>query len=529
MKTFCVQTLGCKVNQYESEQLCSFLKLRGLRQTTVDDAELRIINTCSVTVQAASQSRQSVRRVTRLPVLSSLPLGQPVEATALHEPQCSVQAPHASSRPRVVVVGCWATSDKSAAAALPGVDAVFTHHDNLAAELDRLLKRWDSASQGHRAGLPELHDRAIAAPPGLKKDDIRWIEAGAAASGRTGDNKSKPPAKVNENHAPGANSLPLFGDHQAGRQRAFLKVQDGCDAHCTYCIIPQLRRTLWSKSIDQAVQEAARLVAAGHVELVLTGIFLGAYGQTTALRRRQPDTGVSPLARLVEALCKNVIGLRRVRLSSLEPLDLTDDLLAVLKSHPQVVPHFHLPLQSGSDAILRRMNRQYRRDDFLRMVEHVRDAFDRPALTTDIIVGFPDETDDHFEQTLDVARQAGFIHIHAFGYSPRPGTAAARWTDRFVRGPIVNTRIGQLRELAEANSLEFRRQFLGEILEVITERDEVDAAQAPLCHGRCERYFSVWFEGSRTRPGQAVRVRIERIMSSRTFGIALDQPVEAAQ
>ena len=128
----------------------------------------------------------------------------------------------------------------------------------------------------------------------------------------------------------------------------------------------------------------------------------------------------------------------------LEPGDLTDELLDVLTRHRQVVPHFHLPLQSGSDTLLRWMNRQYRRDDFLRMLDRVRAAFDRPALTTDVIVGFPGETDQEFERTMEVVDYAGFIHVHAFSFSPRPGTVAARWTNDFVRGPVVNDRIERL-------------------------------------------------------------------------------------
>src|SRR5581483_5629271 len=146
----------------------------------------------------------------------------------------------------------------------------------------------------------------------------------------------------------GTVGLPLLGERQTGRQRAFLKVQDGCDAHCTYCIIPRLRPVPWSKPVDDAVEEAQRLVAAGHVEVVLTGVFLGAYGFPTALRRKRPAAGRQPLAHLVTSLCTRVRGLRRLRLSSLEPEDLTDELLAVLRAHAQVVPHFHLPLQSGS-------------------------------------------------------------------------------------------------------------------------------------------------------------------------------------
>ena len=357
------------------------------------------------------------------------------------------------------------------------------------------------------------------------------IKAGSGAGDRTHFSRPEPPENVNENSFPktaqigglrrqlGANSLPLLGEHQTGRQRAFLKIQDGCDAHCTYCIIPNLRPALHSKTVEDAVEEATRLVATGHVEIVLTGIFLGAYGQPTALRRRQSG-GASPLASLVRALCDRVPGLRRLRLSSLEPGDLTPELLAVLRDCQQVVPHFHLPLQSGSDKILRRMNRQYRRDAFLRMVDEVNAAFDRPALTTDVIVGFPGESDAEFEQTVDVANKARFIHIHAFPFSPRPGTAAARWDRQFVRGPVVNQRIERLREIAQECSYAFRSQFVGEWAEVVVEQPGSAELETGVRGGRCERYFRICFDGPSLRPGELVRVQIQRVTRSRTHGVA---------
>jgi threonylcarbamoyladenosine tRNA methylthiotransferase MtaB len=316
----------------------------------------------------------------------------------------------------------------------------------------------------------------------------------------------------------------VLGQRQTGRQRAYLKIQDGCDAHCTYCIIPRLRPTPWSKPVDLAVEEAKGLVAAGHVEIVLTGIFLGAYGHPTALRRRQPHepSAVPPIGGLVEALCTRVPGLRRLRLSSLEPGDLTPDLLRVLRAHEQVVPHFHLPLQSGSDALLRRMNRQYTRTDFLRMLDQVRAAFDRPALTTDVIVGFPGETDAEFDRTLEVVDAAGFIHVHAFSYSPRPGTAAARWQNDFVHGPIVNDRINRLRARAAAHSLAFRQQFVGETVELLIERDKPEESTSDgmptLRHGRSQRYFPVHFDDPTAHAGDFVRVRVDRIAGERTLG-----------
>jgi threonylcarbamoyladenosine tRNA methylthiotransferase MtaB len=321
----------------------------------------------------------------------------------------------------------------------------------------------------------------------------------------------------------GTTSLPLLGARQTGRQRAFLKIQDGCDAHCTYCIIPRLRPTLWSKPVADAVEEARRLVAAGHIELVLTGIFLGAYGQPTALRRRQPAGG--HLGALVDALCTRVPGLRRLRLSSLEPLDLTDDLLAVLRSHPQVVPHFHLPLQSGSDVILRRMNRQYGRDDFLRMTDRVRAAFDRPALTTDVIVAFPGETDAEFGRTLEVIDYAEFIHVHAFPFSARPGTAAARWTNEFFPGPVARARIARLNAMAKAYDYDFRRRFVGETVELLIEHPNEADAGASLRHGRSERYFNVWLDdrAGSLKAGDSVCARVTRVTPARTFGDVVEE------
>lgn len=446
MRTFWIQTLGCKVNQYESEQLATLLRDRGLVATdSPESADLHVINTCSVTVQAASKSRQSVRRSTRLKVLD----------------------PSEISPKRTIVAGCWATSNRSEAMNMAGVDDVLTHSDDVAGRLDALLGEW---------GVP-----APSVP--LRRP------------GR------------------GMTSLPLLGERQSGHQRAFLKIQDGCDAHCTYCIIPSLRPALWSKPVDEVVEEARALVDNGHVELVLTGIFLGAYGQPTALRRRQP-AGVNPLGDLIDALCTRVQGLRRLRLSSLEPGDLTGELLRIMRSHPQVVPHFHLPVQSGSDAILHRMNRQYTRDDFLRMIDDVNASFDRPAITTDIIVGFPGETDAEFRQTLDVVERTKFIHIHAFSFSPRPGTAAARWGAEFVHGPVVNERINLLTERAAVHSLQFRRQFVGETVELLVERAR---SFDTLRHGRCERYFDVHFDDPHASTGDAVRVVIDRVTLTRTF------------
>jgi threonylcarbamoyladenosine tRNA methylthiotransferase MtaB len=576
MKTFHVHTLGCKVNHYESEQIAAVLRSLGLVETDPSHADLRVVNTCSVTTEAAAKSRQASRRMVRLPVLGQESGVTVVTHDCPEEPAPSPAAPSPSTtglgpprHPRVIVTGCWATSDRDAAASLPGVDAILTHHGDVAAELRRLLLLWrgeeerggrrDDPDRGEgvesgdnsRPQRRERHAPAdspiepigpLAERPPEQNGDDGWIEqVGLPAPADTTGSKAGPAEKVKlqiyalsvdpkpeipprpENFLVGAGTtrLPLLGDRQTGRQRAFLKVQDGCDAHCTYCIIPRLRRTVWSKPVADAVEEARRLVAAGHVEIVLTGVFLSAYGHATALRRRRPEDGSpqQPLAELVDALCIRVPGLRRLRLSSLEPGDLTDHLVAVFRSHAVVVPHFHLPLQSGSDLVLRRMNRQYTRDDYLRMLDRVTAAFDRPALTTDVIVGFPGETDAEFERTAEVVDHARFVHVHAFPFSARPGTAAARWTARFVPGKVANQRLAVLSERAEAHSLAFRQQFVGDVVKVLVERNERpgDAHR----HGRSERYFDVHFEAPAARPGDFARVRVDRVTPGRTCGTLL--------
>jgi threonylcarbamoyladenosine tRNA methylthiotransferase MtaB len=447
MRTFFIQTLGCRVNHYEAAQMAASLRRRGLVEAPdASSADLRIVHTCSVTGEAAAKSRQAVRRAVRG---RALPVGE--------EAQVEISRPQA----RTVVTGCWAVSNRTDASSIDGVAAVIGHGEDLARGLHALI---------------DAHNPVT--PP-------------------TGSSFA----------------LPLLGDARAAHQRAFLKVQDGCDAHCTYCIIPKLRPTLWSKPVDECVEEARRLVEAGHREVVLTGIFLGAFGQGTALRRRQLKES-NHLVALLAALCTRVPGLLRLRLSSLEPGDMTPELVRVMSDHRQVVPHFHLPLQSGSDRILRRMNRQYRRDDFLRMIDCVRAAFDRPAFTTDIIVAFPGESEHDFGQTLDLVDRVGFIHVHAFGFSPRPGTAAARWIERAVAPAVASQRIAMLVERATRNSLEFRRQFIGKTVQILVERPK----HPTLRFGRCERYFEVEVDDAGLRAGDVATVAIEAVETGRTVG-----------
>jgi len=396
--------------------------------------------------------------------------------------------------PLTIAIGCWAGSDTAAAQSIVGPSAVFTHKDDLHTQLLKLLT--PDRATGSTEFLPYL------------------------------------PAEPST----GALSLPLLHSRQPDTQRAILKVQDGCDAHCTYCIIPKLRPLLWHKPVHQALQEASALVAAGHHEIVLTGVFLGAYGYNTALRHRQFNTPES-LPTLIDALCTQVPGLQRLRLSSLEPGDITPELLRALAAHRQVMPHFHLPLQSGSDTILSKMNRQYTRADYLQSVGRLRDLFDRPALTTDIIVGFPGETDDFFAQTLDLVQQVGFLHTHCFPFSPRQGTAAARWKSQFVHHQTITDRMDALEKFSLQQSLTYRQQFVGQTAEILVEHPGADESASSISpsptpplshssspairHGRCERYFSIHFEappGSPDLTGQLILLKITQATPHRTLG-----------
>jgi threonylcarbamoyladenosine tRNA methylthiotransferase MtaB len=507
-----LSTLGCKVNQYESEQVRQLLESLGMRPARPgEQADLAVANTCAVTCSASAKSRQTVRRLSH------------------------------SSRTSTIAIGCYASADPQALRRITGVTDELGHDDDALARiraivLDRIAEIRHGPVHSPQPASPfptklvqvalRLGPTALGAPPGHESPPDRNLSTTRYSIGRA-------LAVVN------SDALDSLAVREfAGRTRAFLKIQDGCDAHCTYCIIPRLRKNLRFKPAEVAVAEARQLVAAGHKEIVLTGIYLGAYGRPTALRRRFAP-GPSPLAGLVAALAK-VEGLERLRLSSLEPGDVDDALLEVLATRPNCVPHLHLPLQAGSAEVLRRMNRQYTLDDFDRMVDRVKAALDRPAITTDIIVGFPGETDALFEQTLATARRSGFCKIHAFPFSPRPGTAAARWAKDFVHSRAIKDRMDVLRDLEQELSLAYRKQFLGETARVIVEGNGVAPLNAPsstprgMLHGRSDRYFEVHFESNTAKPGDVVDVRMNRVTLLRSHGacvtnVSAPQPLPSRQ
>lgn len=285
--------------------------------------------------------------------------------------------------------------------------------------------------------------------------------------------------------------LPLMTSFKE-QTRAFLKVQDGCDGTCSYCIIPKVRPDVQSKPIEEAISEAKALVAAGHKEIVVTGVNLGMYGREAALscvvrpasceRNTKYEMLNTSFSVLLGQLAE-IDGLKRLRVSSLEPGDITAELMDVFCGHKNIMPHIHLSVQSGSDHILRRMCRPYSATELREKITLINSRLDRPAITCDIIVGFPGETDEEFQETCELAKWAGFSKIHVFPFSSREGTSAAKMKNK-VPAKLIKERAGILRRLGDELGVKFIEQFIGEECEVLIE-------DAEKMSGHCERYFIV--------------------------------------
>ena len=449
MKTFSINTLGCKVNQYESQQIREFLEQVGLGQVEMTDGpDLAVINTCCVTHIASAKSRQNIRRARKL---------NPASAVA--------------------VCGCLPKVQIGELNNLGKNVHIIRHNDDLATTLVQLATD-------------------TAAPQSQNLQPRRNITI-----------KAKNGSKIKLKNT----SAGFFGHGQVscfkGQTRAFLKIQDGCDGYCSYCIIPKTRPDVRSKAAADVIKEAQVLVKSGHKEIVLTGIFLGAYGQESVRRKKWAVGQVDKLADLLDKMAE-IEGLARIRLSSLEPRDVTERLLEVFGRHSNIMPHFHLSLQSGSDAVLKRMCRRYTSDEFVATVDYIRGCVDRPAITTDIIVGFPGESDEEFAKTVEVAKKVGFAKMHVFSFSARGGTAAFKMGGKVAAG-VVKERSKILRELDKELGYEFRQQFVGERVTVLVEETDGQV------EGRSERYFPVRLSGDERRYGAGELAEVEIIRNTK--------------
>ena len=390
-----IYTLGCKVNQYETQAMEAELTGRGHALVPFDGAaDAYVINTCTVTAVSDKKSRQMIR-------------------------QARKRSPHAV----VAVCGCYAQTDPEAVEAL-GVDLVMGTADRMGF-LDAL-----------EALSPDGGHPVVRVDDALRRRQYEHLPAGGLE----------------------------------GRTRAMLKVEDGCVNFCTYCIIPYARGPIRSLPLGEAACEAKRLAGAGYRELVLTGIEISSWGHD--LKNGQG------LIDLVEAVCAAAPECR-VRLGSLEPRTVTEDFCRRAAALPNLCPHFHLSMQSGCDATLRRMNRRYDTARFLQSVTLLRQYFPRPAITTDLICGFPGETEEEFSQTLAFLRRCDFAQMHIFPYSIRPGTKAAEMEQ--VPGPVKEERAAR----ASAVAAELHRAYLqgcvGQTYPVLFEqrKDGCAAGHAP--------------------------------------------------
>jgi threonylcarbamoyladenosine tRNA methylthiotransferase MtaB len=460
MKTFSINTLGCKVNQYETQQIHELLEQLGLHKSEPPKKpDLVVINTCCVTHTASAKSRQYIRKAQKL------------------NPDAVV-----------VVCGCLPTVQTSELNNISKNVHLIGDRENLAEALNQIASG-NSAALCFQSPQSSLNINTI-----IKAEN--------------GD-KIKFKKELN-NHL----TLPPITSFK-GHARAFLKVQDGCDGYCSYCIVPKSRPFVHNKPVKAVIREAKSLVKAGHREIVVTGVFLGAYGQKSVRRKKWPSRQNDNLAILLDKMAK-IPHLARIRLSSLEPADVTPQLLDIFCKHPNIMPHLHLSLQSGSDAVLKKMCRQYNSDIFREKIELAKLYLDRPAITTDIIVGFPGETDDDFEQTVGMAKDAGFAKMHVFSFSPRKGTAAANMQGR-VNIKTIKERSKILHRLHIELSQKFQRQFIGQTAEILLENDDGQM------YGRSERYFMVYLEKAqkKLKKNDLIRANLNRCGEHGMYGNVL--------
>jgi threonylcarbamoyladenosine tRNA methylthiotransferase MtaB len=414
-RTFAVATLGCKVNQADSEAISEQFRAAGFEQRDfADQADVYVVNTCTVTHLGDRSSRQMISQARR-------------------------RAPDAL----LVVTGCYAEINPQAVAALPGVDLVVGN-----AGKDQLVEQ--TLSHAATKTAPALPETSAPATPTTRRPlpmlDVLNMHTGSDC-GLDDDARAE--------NAPLTDVAPL-APSPFSRTRVQMKVQDGCDNRCTYCIVPTVRGGSRSRTIASVVEHTRRKVAAGYQEIVLTGIHLGDY--------HAPDGG--DLGDLIAALLDQT-EIRRVRVSSLEPEDFNLDWLT-LWHNPRMCRHLHLPLQSGSDAILRRMARRYTTERYGAILETARRLVPDIAITTDIIAGFPGETDEDANLSLRFAEEMRFAKAHVFRFSARQGTAAARMKNQ-IPDKVKKARSEQLLALNAAHGRAFREQFIGRVVDVLWE------------------------------------------------------------
>ncbi len=414
-------TLGCKVNQYDTQSIMKQFTDQGWRVVPFTEAaDAYVINTCTVTGEAARKSRQMIRRAHRV------------------NPEAAI-----------AVVGCLSQQQGEELLKLPGVKLIVGTDD--------------------RGDLP-----------------LRICGGNAVA-------KIAPVREFEE--------LPV--DMGWERARAVIKVQDGCDRYCTYCIIPHIRGRVRSRDPERVMEEAKRLTSAGYREIVLTGIHVSSYGK---------ERGDIDLPALI-AQVHGIEGLDRIRLGSLEPDHMRDEWIETFVGLPKLCRHYHLSLQSGSDTVLKRMNRSYDMARFTEVVSALRKRIPDVSVTTDVIVGFPGETEGEFLDSLAYVEKAGFSRVHVFPYSRRKGTKAADMPGQIPKA-VKSERVSRMMEAARRGQLAYMEAQTGKVLEVLFE-EEKDG----YWEGYTDTYLRTAVKSGEDLTGEIRSVRLDGIDGDLAFGI----------
>lgn len=406
MKSVALHNLGCKVNGYEIDVMQQMLQEKGYKIVPFDErADIYIVNTCTVTNIADRKSRQMLHRARKM-----------------------------NEDAIVVAVGCYVQTGKEDVIKDAGVDLAVGN--NKKKDLTDILEKYIEEREAKQSGKAD----------GKAKEEIDKTLDGTTIID-IGDTKEFESMLLRET---------------AEHTRAYIKIQDGCNQFCSYCIIPYARGRVRSRSEEEILGEIKGLADKGCKEVVLTGIHISSYGV---------DGGKPALLSLVERI-HELEGIERIRLGSLEPRIITEEFAAGLGRLTKVCPHFHLSLQSGCDATLKRMNRHYSAGEYYEKVEILRKIFNSPAITTDVIVGFPGETEEEFEITKVFLEKVKFYEMHIFKYSKRKGTRAAAMENQ-VPDEVKTIRSGRLLSMADKDSKEYRGSYIGQETEVLFEEEKV--------------------------------------------------------
>ena len=424
MSSFYVENFGCRATQSDGAAIEQQFRERGLERADAPAAaEWVVLNTCAVTAAAEQDARAAIRRLRR------------------GNPEC-----------KIVITGCYAQRAPLEIAALSGIFCV--------------------VGNSHKHNLAQI---ALNEPSGKNRIAGSFVPVKVLTTGQVDDTAApnfdggatypgSAPVFVSDIFAhTQLLAAPVF-ESANERTRPNLKVQDGCGNRCSFCIIPSLRGRSRSLPLDEVIQQVNQLVAAGYREVVISGIHLGRWGRDLPARDRISERG--NLADLVRAILDRTT-LEKLRISSIEPMDWSDSLIRLMATSPRIAKHAHVPMQSGSDAVLRRMHRKYRPWHYRGKIEKIREAMPTASIGADVMVGFPGETDGEFEETRSTIAELPFTYLHVFTFSPRPGTPAASMPNQ-VPAHLARERNRLLRELAAEKKLAFMRSFIGRDVEAIT-------------------------------------------------------------